>query len=109
MPDSNEIAQIFPEMAKRFLPEKATGIDATIQFNLHGENGGHYWLKIKEQTCNAGEGELESPSMTMTSSADDYWAIVNDELNPMQAFMQGKVKVKGDMGLALKLMTLFKR
>lgn len=109
MPDSQEIAQIFPEMANRFLPEKAKSVNATIQFNLQGENGGLYWLEIADQNCVAGEGELESPDMTMTSSADDYWAIVNDELDPMKAFIQGKVKVKGNMELAVKLMTMFER
>lgn len=42
----------------------------------------------------------------MTATDEDFLALFNGELNPMMAFMQGKIKVKGEMALALKLQTI---
>lgn len=102
-----EIAQIFPEMVVRFLPEKAEGVNATIQFDLAGDNGGLYWLKIANKTATVGEGKVDSPKMTIKGAADDYAAMAQGTLNPMQAFMSGRIKIQGDMGLAMKFMSLF--
>jgi putative sterol carrier protein len=101
-----EVAKIFPQMAERFDPAKAEGIDALIQFDLSGDNGGVYWLRLSEGRAEAGEGRIENARMTLVSSADDFAAMMTGGLNPMQAFMTGKIKIKGDTGLALKLMPL---
>ena len=102
-----EIAGIFPEMVAHFLPEKAEGIDATVQFDLSGDNGGQYWLKIANKSATAGEGSVENPKMTIKGTADDYAAMAQGTLNPMQAFMSGRIKIQGDMALAMKFMSLF--
>lgn len=107
MATTQEIAQIFPAMAQRLIPEKAEGVNAVIQFNLSGENGGMFWLKIANGKCEAGQGAADSPKMTLKASADDYHAIVSGTLNPTQAVFTGKVKIEGDMGLAMKLPTMF--
>ena len=39
---------------------------------------------------------------------EDFIGMTNGSINPMTAFMSGKIKVKGDMGLAMKLQTLLK-
>ena len=43
-----EIAQIFPEMVAHFNPAKAQGVEARIQFELSGENGGSFWVRIDD-------------------------------------------------------------
>lgn len=45
---------------------------------------------------------------TIVVSIDDLESLVNGSLNPMGAFMMGKIKVKGDMGVAMKLQSFFK-
>ena len=55
MATSQEVAQIFPTMAERLIPSKAEGVNATIQFNLTGDNGGLYWLRIADGKCEAGQ------------------------------------------------------
>lgn len=106
MATSQEMTQIFGNMADRVQPEKVQGMDATIQFDLSGEAGGLYWLKIADGKGEAGEGAVDNPSMTLKADADDWVAVTRGELNPMQAFMSGKLKVQGDMGLAMKLQNL---
>jgi putative sterol carrier protein len=102
-----EVARIFPAMVERFQPEKADGVNAAVQFDLSGENGGLYWLRIANGAAETGQGAIENPNMTIKAAADDYIAMSNGSLNPMQAFISGKIKVQGDMGLAMKFVSMF--
>ena len=43
---------------------------------------------------------------TVAASEGDFLNIVNGRLNPQMAFMSGKLKIQGDMGLALKLVSI---
>ncbi len=107
MPKVSSVKEIFEHINEGFHPDKAAGVDAVIQFELTGEGSGQYWIRVADKKAEVHEGTHESPTMTLVASADDYIAVINGELNPMTAFMQGKIKVKGDMGLALKLQTMF--
>lgn len=100
-------SEVLPTMIQNFRPEKADGVDATIQINLTGDNAAQYWIKIANNQVEYGEGAADSAAMTMHGSAEDFVKIVNGEMNPMQAFMVGKLKVSGDMGLAMKMMPMF--
>ena len=106
MATREDIAQIFSRMVERIDNKKAEGINAVIQFDLSGDNGGMWWLKITDTGAATGEGAGESPKMTLKATADDFSSMIGGTLNPMQAFMMGKIKVMGDTGLALKLMPL---
>ncbi len=107
MATADEVKNLFPAMVDRFLPEKAGDINATILFDLSGDNGGHFWLKIADGAATTGAGELSDPAMTVKASADDWFAVATGEMNAMQAFMTGKLKILGDMGLAMKIQTIF--
>jgi putative sterol carrier protein len=107
MPRVTSVQEIFEHIDEGFDSAKAEGVNAVFQFDLTGDNGGQYWVKVANQRAEVHEGAHDAPTMTITASADDYIALVNGDLNAMMAFMQGKVKVKGDMGLALKLQTMF--
>jgi len=105
MPDS--IAEAFGGMAENFNSEKAAGMTATYQWDITGDGGGKYFAKIKDGAIDAGQGEAESPNITITVAAQDWLDILNGKLDGQMAFMSGKLKVKGDMSLAMKLKTLF--
>ena len=109
MATAEEVRNIFPGMVAGLIPGKADGMDATILFDLSGENGGQFWLKLADGTAESGEGEVDDPAMTLKASADDWFAVSTGQLNPMQAFMTGKIKILGDMGLAMKMQTMFKQ
>jgi len=106
MATREEVASVFPVMVQRFDPTKAEGVNATIQFDLSGDNGGAYWLRIADGKAESGAGQSESPKMTIKAKADDFLSMMSGALNPMQAFMTGKIKIQGDTGLAMKLMPL---
>jgi putative sterol carrier protein len=107
MATQQEVADIFDAMVTRFIPEKAEGVNAVIQFNLSGDNGGLFWLKVAEGACESGAGQADSPKMTLKAAADDWYAVSTGQMNAMQAFMSGKIKIEGDMGMAMKLQTMF--
>ena len=46
--------------------------------------------------------------LTVTAASEDFFKIFTGQMDGMQAFMQGKIRIAGDMNLALKLMNLFK-
>ncbi len=103
----DQVAAIFPSLAEHFVPEKAQGLNAVIQFDLSGDNGGQYWLAIAEGKCVAGVGQAENPRVTMKAAADDWVAILTGNLNATQAVLTGRVKIEGDIGLAIKMQSMF--
>ena len=103
------IKEIFAAMPTQINADAAKGMNSTIQFNLGGEGGGNYYVEIKDGTAKVSEGTHASPNMTMTLAASDYVDLIMGKLNGQMAFMSGKLKISGDMGLAMKMQTLFKR
>ena len=100
--------EIIEALPLAFQPDKAEGMDATFQFELTGEGGGTWVAKIASGQCTVTEGGIDNPSATIGMEAADYVAIAQGKLDMARAFMGGKIKVKGDMGLIMKLPDLFK-
>lgn len=107
MATADEVKSIFPAMVERFIPEKADGVNATIAFDLSGENGGSFWIRVADGSAESGEGAQSNAEMTVKATADDWHAVATGQMNAMQAFMTGKLKIMGDMGLAMKMQTMF--
>ena len=93
---------------KAFRPEVAEGVNAIIQYRLSGEEGGDYIINIKDGKCNVSEGIAENPTMTLTADGRDFGDVLLGKVNGMQYFMMGKLKLAGDLNLAMKLTTFFK-
>ncbi len=103
------VKEIFSQMSANFNADAAKGMNSVIQFNLSGDGGGNYHVVIKDGACSVAEGSHASPNMTMTMAAQDYVDMITGKLNGQMAFMSGKLKIAGDMGLAMKMQSLFKR
>jgi putative sterol carrier protein len=106
MATNQEVAEVVAKMSERFNSEKAADLSATLQFDLSGENGGLYWVKISAGTCETGTGAVDNPQMTLKASGDDFYALATGKLNAMQAFMMGKIKVT-DVQMGMKVMQIF--
>ena len=102
MPDAREV---FTEIEKRITskPEKVKGLNATYQFDLTGES---WTLRITDGKPSLSQGPAESPNTTFVASTEDWMNIATGKLNAVTAFMQQRLKVKGDMALAMKLQGL---
>ncbi|MDD2521231.1 MAG: SCP2 sterol-binding domain-containing protein [Anaerolineaceae bacterium] len=88
--------------------EKAKGIQATIQFSISGEGGGEWGVTVDDGKVVVEPGQMAKPQLIVKASANDALKLMHGELNPVGAFMSGKVKIIGDMGLAMKLFNLLK-
>jgi putative sterol carrier protein len=102
------VEQLMEKMPGAFMPEKAAGLDAVIQFKFTGAEAGDWYAVIKDGKVDVSKGEHASPKMTLTADSADYVKIFTGELDGMQAFMQGKIKLAGDLNLAMKLTQMFK-
>ena len=102
--------QIVGAMPQYLVPEKAGSTKATIAFDLSGDQGGKWWVKIHDGTAESGKGDPAEPAnLTLLADANEWVRIMTGQLDPTAAFMQGKLKIKGDMGLAIKMQSLFRR
>jgi len=103
MPKFNDVAQALDS----FDPQKLAGLDATFLFELSGEKGGQWTVSVADNQIDITERATADPTTTFKMAADDFLAMANGELNPVAAFMQGKIKIEGDMSIAMRLQTLF--
>lgn len=102
------VEQLIRNHEKAFKPEAAEGVAAVIQYHLTGEGGGDWIITIGDGKCSVAEGVAEDPKMTLTADAGDFRDVLLGKANGMQYFMQGKLKLAGDLNLAMKLTSFFK-
>lgn len=84
--------------------QAAAGHKATIQQVITGAEGTtSYWITIGEGEIDLGVGDVEGEDATITQSYDSAAALARGELSPVTAFMTGKLKIAGNMGMILGL------
>lgn len=100
-------AEFFTALPDRFNSAAAAGVSAVIQFDLSGDGGGTWHVTIADGECAVAEGPHTEPTLVVLASAENWLRVVNGDLDPQMAFLTGRLKVRGDMGLALRLRSLF--
>ena len=103
-------AESVKEVFERQMPERLKGkpdvvskINAVYQFNISGPNGGQWSVDCTQLGGAVSAGQAAAAKCTVNCTDNDFLNIVNGKLNPQMAFMSGKLKIQGDMGLAMKL------
>ncbi len=84
-------------------PEELEKINAVYEFNITGDNGGVWTVDLTKEPGVVTAGSTGAAKCTVTAKSEDFMNIVSGKMNPQMAFMSGKLKIKGDMGLAMKL------
>lgn len=107
MAEATNVQSAIDTMKGRFNAGAASGLDAVYQVNLSGSEAGNYYLKIANGGLETGEGTHDSPNITINMASNDFVDMTNGKLNPTMAYMSGKLKVSGDMGLAMKMQSIF--
>ena len=92
-PSLDNIPGSFAGLEANFLPQKAAGVDKTIQWDFSGRESGTWNMVVRNGTIQTGEGPATSPNLTIAVDSDDWLKILRGETNPVTAFMGGKIKI----------------
>ncbi|OPL11073.1 MAG: hypothetical protein AVO34_02970 [Firmicutes bacterium ML8_F2] len=106
MADLKDTLKKFESVAQSADPGKLKGINAVYQFDLSGDGGGVFHVVVEDGKMTTMESAHDNPNITISMTAEDFNNMLDGKLNATSAFMAGKLKVKGDMSLAMKLQSL---
>ena len=98
------VREFFEGLPERVPAERIAGMNNTYVFDIEG--AGTWRVAIAEGAIGVTEGDGDA-DVTFSSSEESFEKIVSGEQNPTTAYMTGKLKIKGDMGAAMKLQKLF--
>lgn len=101
---SDSVKEFFANLPSQVDPGRTAGMSNTYVFEIDG--AGTWTVDVDDGTITVTEGAGEA-DCTISASADNFAKIVAGEQNPTTAYMSGKLKIKGDMGAAMKLQKLF--
>jgi putative sterol carrier protein len=100
------VEEYFVDLPARIDPGKLVGMNVTYQFVLTGDEGGEWVLRIARGRPEIRRGVDDAADITITASASDWQSIIAGTLAGQTAFLTGKLKIQGDISLALKLQSL---
>jgi putative sterol carrier protein len=98
------VKEFFDSLETRADATKTAGMTNSYLFDIEG--AGKWTVSVADGKVNVTEGG-ENADAVITTSEETFEKIVAGEQNPTSAYMTGKLKVKGDMGAAMKLQKLF--
>jgi putative sterol carrier protein len=101
------IKEFFKQLPSKLDADAAEDLEAVYQFDLSGTQGGQYVLTIREGACQVKEGRHEDPHVILSMAGEDCVKVLNGELSGPAAAMSGRIKISGDLGLAMQLRALF--
>lgn len=102
--------RIFDEMQRAFLPQRAPGVPAEIQWVVTDQGQEHpYRMAIAGGTCSTAPGRTERSKATLTMDTVAFAKLVTGRREGVQLWMLKKLQVKGDVMLAVRLNGYFQR
>jgi putative sterol carrier protein len=101
---SETVEEFFRALPSRVDQSKVGGMNNSYVFAIDG--AGTWTVRVADGAVTVDEGDTGG-DCTISTSAETFERIVAGQQNPTAAYMSGKLKVKGDMGAAMKLQKLF--
>jgi putative sterol carrier protein len=101
---------IFDRLPSLFRADRAGSTDAVIHWTITGRGDGGadtYEVVISDGTCTASNDPQHEPKLAITVGPIDFLKVISGSGNPTMLFMTGKLKAKGDIGLAAQIPNLF--
>lgn len=101
--DEINAENLLAKIAGKMTSDSLAGLDGTLQLELTGEKVGIWHVVIKDESYHVNEGPSSAPTLTMTCDSKVFAELLTGRLDIMQSFMSGKLKIAGDMSLAMRL------
>lgn len=104
------LAGVFSRFPSQFRADRAGSTNTVIHWNITGRADGGvdtYEVVIANGACTVSPSPEQDAKLTVTLSGVDFLNLITGNGNPMMMFMTGKLKAKGDLGLAANLANLF--
>ncbi len=98
---------VFDSMRGSFQADKAKGVHARYQWDLSGPQGGQWWIDVDDGKYKMGRGKIDNPNVTFVAKDKDWVAVSNHQMGGTWAYLTGRLKIRGDQGLARKLGEIF--
>ena len=99
------VQDFFEGLPSRVTPDRIEGMNNTYVFEIEG--AGVWTVAVADGAITVTEGAGEAADCTFSTSEENFEKIVAGEQNPTTAYMTGKLKIKGDIGAAMKLQKIF--
>ncbi|GAA2666422.1 MULTISPECIES: SCP2 sterol-binding domain-containing protein [Actinosynnema] len=99
--------EVFRRMERHFRPERAGATRAVVHFALTGPEEDHYQVVVEDERCSIAKGFDREPRAVVTAAPTDFVKLATGNASAPVLFMTGKLKVRGDLGLAAGFMGLF--
>ena len=96
--------EFFDELPGHAEPEKLAGVQATYLFDIAGE--GRWLVEIRDSAVTVAEDPSGGADVEFALSGETFSKLLARKQSPMVAYMTGKLKVKGDINVAMHLQSL---
>jgi putative sterol carrier protein len=107
MMSGRELVESVVERANQH-PDKLEGFHSDYVIDLTGEGGGKFRLRIADGKVLLVDDEATPPKASVTIATSDFGDLIQEKVSAMALFMQGKIRLQGDMGEAFRLESLFR-
>jgi len=104
---SSEAQELIEAMPASFQADKAGTAKALIQLSLTGDSGGEWVIDVADGKCDVRQESAAQSDVKVTMDAGDFVSLIKGQLNAIQAFMGGKIKISGNVGLVMQMMNWF--
>ena len=107
MASFDSVSDLVHQYPDHFDANAAKGMDGVIQLDISGDKGGQFFLTVSGEELQVDEGEYDDPTVTITTTDENWLDIHRGEANPMSLMMKGQLSVSGSMAMATKFQDLF--
>ena len=105
---ADTVADFFAHLEDHIEMTRLQGVTATLQIEISGEGGGDWFVSIEDGAARVSPRKCEAADLTLLASDEDWLKITSGEMTVQMAFVTGRLKLRGDMTLAMKLQGLFR-